>query len=78
MALNMSKMSSRTFAEKLALRGRLLLPILLSRMALLNERTEPLWKLPVPCYVAKVYRSFCGEKLRILSYTFKTDALIPP
>ena len=77
MALNMRQTSSRNFAEKLALRGRPKLSILLFRMVLLNERIGPLWKLPVPCYVTKVYRSFCGEKLRILLYTFKTDALIP-
>ena len=26
-----------------------------------------MWKLPVPCYVTRVYRSFCGEKLQILA-----------
>src|SRR5271168_4546023 len=76
MALNMSQMSSKTFAEKLALRGRLPLLILLSRMVLLNARIGLLWKLPVPCYVTRVYQSFCGEKLQILLCTFKTDALI--
>ena len=74
MAPNMSQMSSMTFAEKLALRGSPQLCILLRKMALLKERIGPLWKLPVPCYVTKVFQSFYGEKLRTLLCTYKIDA----
>ena len=77
MALNMRQMSSRNFAEKLALRGRPQLSILLNKMVLLNERIGPLWKLLVPCYVTKVCWSFCGEKLQTLLCTYKTNARIP-
>ena len=70
------KMNLKTLAEKLALRGRPQLRTLLSKMVLLKERTGPLWKLPTPCYVTKVFQSFYGEKLRTLLCMFKIDARI--
>ena len=61
--IDMSQMILMNFVEKLALRGRPQLHTLLSKMVFLKERRGPLWKLPTPCYVTNVVRSFYGEKL---------------
>ena len=72
----MSQMNSMTIAGKLALRGRPLLRILPNKMVLPKGRTEPFWKLPVPCFMTKVFRSSYGEKLPTPLCMFKIDAHI--
>ena len=73
---SMSRMNLMIIAAKLALRGRPPLCILSNKIVLLKGRIEPYWKLLVPCFMTKVFRSFYGEKLPTPLCMFKIDAHI--
>ena len=71
---NMKQMNSMTIVERLALRGRPLLHIILRKMDLPQDRINQSYKLPVICFMTNAYRSSYGENLPTLSYMFKIDA----
>ena len=76
MGPSMNPMSSMTFANNLALRGRPQHHTLLSKMVWQKGRIVRLWKLFSPCSMIKGFRSFYGPKLQASSYMYKTDAPI--